>query len=297
MTEAMPNTEAGAGAAGLPAALSSAAAAAMAADRQLPVLSNRWVNGEYKHLVLRADAPLTLAQPGQFFHLLCPSNGATALTAQAMPFFRRPMSCYRADPANGQLEFLYKVAGSGTRALAGLQAGDSLTVFGPLGRGFRLDPAWRHIVVLGRGVGLATLAPLAEAAAAQHISVTAILSARNADLVMSAERFAASHARVVTVLDSDGSSMPARVGLLLEALVAAGQADAFFTCGSARLLHLLQQIGSRHGIPGQVALEQQMACGLGMCFCCVRPIRKTGGVEQSRVCCDGPVFGLHEAIA
>jgi dihydroorotate dehydrogenase electron transfer subunit len=46
---------------------------------------------------------------------------------------------------------------------------------GPLGVGFSIDPAWKHVVVLGRGVGLATLAPISQLAAENGIGVTAIL--------------------------------------------------------------------------------------------------------------------------
>lgn len=262
------------------------------AEGTLAVLANDWVNGEYKHLALAAAAPMTLARPGQFFQLLCPkAAGAGA------PFLRRPMSTYRADPQAGRLEFLYKVTGSGTRALATLRQGDSLDVLGPLGRGFRLDRAWRHIAVIGRGVGLATLAPLAEAAAGLGIGMTAILSARRADLVMSVDRFAAAGADVVSVHDEDGSSAPQQVAAILDGLIATDRADAFFTCGSERLLRLVQRYGDTHRIPCQVALEQQMACGLGMCFCCVRAFRSDKAISHRRVCCDGPVFDLQEAAS
>lgn len=256
-----------------------------------PVLRNDWVNREYKHLVLAAEPPAAHARAGQFFHLLCPSQGADR------PFFRRPMSVYRADPAAGQVEFLYKVTGAGTRGLATLAAGGECSIVGPLGRGFTLDPLWRSIVVLGRGVGLATLAPLAELAARAGVGVTAILSARAPELVMSEDRFRAIGADVVTVTDTAGDSDPAQVGAVLRRLVEAGRADAFFTCGSNRLLQLMQAVARDYRLPGQVAMEQQMACGLGMCFCCVRSFAAKGGTVHKRVCWDGPVFRLEEATS
>ena len=48
------------------------------------------------------------------------------------------------------------------------------------------------------------------------------------------------------------------------------------------------------GVAGQVALEQQMACGIGMCHCCVRLFRGANGIEPRRVCHDGPVFDVCE---
>lgn len=262
-----------------------------AAALQTEVLRQTVLNGAYRDLLLRAPAPLTEAMPGQFFQLQCPAPPGEA------PFLRRPMSLYAADAEAGTIGFLYKVTGAGTRGLAMLAPGDTLDVMGPLGRGFRLDPDWRHIVVVGRGAGLATLAPLARAARRIGIGVTAILSARRPELVVSGALFRAESAQVVAVTDSDGSSDPVHVGKLLDDLVRAERCDALFTCGSARLLRLLQGIARAHGLPGQVALEQQMACGLGMCFCCVRDFAVRGAIVHNRVCWDGPVFDLREAVA
>ncbi|MET3927869.1 dihydroorotate dehydrogenase electron transfer subunit [Devosia sp. 2618] len=255
------------------------------------VVSHQRVNAEYNLLVLAAQAPACNAVAGQFFNLECPSDG------DDQPFFRRPMSTYKADPVRGEVEFLYKVTGAGTRGLATLNAGDEMRILGPLGHGFTLDPAWKNIVILGRGVGLATLAPLAELAAANGVGVTAIISARGPEQVMSVERFSALGARIETVLDSDGSSAPDNVEAVLRALHGQGYADALFTCGSNRLMLLMQRLGAELNIPGQVAMEQHMACGLGMCFCCVRNFKVGDKVDSRRVCWDGPVFDLQEALS
>jgi dihydroorotate dehydrogenase electron transfer subunit len=261
------------------------------ADTQARVLSNDAVNEDYVHLVLQADGLALNARAGQFFNIACPS------TPQDMPYLRRPMSLYRALPEKQQIEFLYKVTGAGTRGLATLRTGDSLALLGPLGNGFTLDCRWKNIVVLGRGVGLATLAPLAEMAADQGIGVTAIISARSRALVMSVERFANSGARVEIVTDEEGTSDPANVEALLLDLIRGHKADAFFTCGSNRLMLLMKRVAAIFGLPGQVAMEQQMACGLGMCFCCVRNFASADGIEQRRVCSEGPVFALSEALS
>src|ERR1700726_89231 len=112
-----------------------------------PVVSHDWVNSEYKHLVVEASPKALSVTPGQFFNLLCPSPDVGEL------FFRRPQSIYRVSRRRGHIEFLYKGAGRGPRGLATREKGDDLNMVGPPGIGFRLDPAWRHIVVLARGVG------------------------------------------------------------------------------------------------------------------------------------------------
>jgi dihydroorotate dehydrogenase electron transfer subunit len=254
------------------------------------VVSNEWVNDEYKHLVLKVHEHALKAYAGQMFHLLCPSPDGAEV------WMRRPMSIYRVNKAAGEVEFLYKTEGRGTRGMALLQPGDEFNIAGPLGAGFKLEPSWKNIVVLGRGVGLATLAPLSQLAAEQGVGVTAILSARHQGVVMSKELFEGLGARTITVLDSDGSSAVENVERILEELIAAGKADAFFTCGSSRLLKLMQQLGKKHNIPGQVAMEQIMVCGFGACYVCVRTFEVDGKRVLKRVCRDGPVFNMQEAV-
>jgi len=254
------------------------------------VVSNAWVNKEYKHLILKVHAYALKAYAGQMFHLLCPSPDGAEV------WMRRPMSVYRVDKDAGHVEFLYKCEGRGTRGMATLAPGDDFNLAGPLGVGFTLQPSWKNIVVLGRGVGLATLAPLSQLAADHGVGVTAILSARHPDVVMSKELFEGLGAKTITVLDSDNSSAVENVETIIEGLIAAGKADAFFTCGSNRLLKLMQRLGKTHNIPGQVAVEQIMVCGFGACYVCVRTFEVDGKRVLRRVCREGPVFNMQEAV-
>jgi dihydroorotate dehydrogenase electron transfer subunit len=254
------------------------------------VLSNAEVNAEYRHLVVACSEVSARAVPGQFFQLLCPA------TDGEQPFLRRPMSLYGVDPQRRQVEFLYKVAGAGTRGLASLKPGDWLDIMGPLGAGFVLNPSMRAIVAIGRGAGLATLAPLAKAARANGTEVTAILSARRPELLVSVDLFRDQGADVIALTDSESTSGPANLERILRGLIADGKCDALFTCGSSRLLRVQQRLAREFKITGQVAMEQQMACGLGLCFCCVRDFNVGGEIVHRRVCWDGPVFDMMEAL-
>ena len=254
-----------------------------------PVVSHQWVNAEYKHLIVDASPKALAVKPGQFFNLLCPSPDEGEL------WLRRPQSVYRIDRARGRLEFLYKCVGRGTKGLATLKHGDDLNMVGPLGVGFSIDPGWKNVVVQGRGVGLATLAPISQLAGERGIGVTAILSARSSEFVMGGDLFA-KVGDVISVLDTDGTSAVENVEAILTRLIAEGKADAFYTCGSNRLFQLMKRLGKAHGIPGQIAMEQIMACGLGPCYVCVRTFEVNGKQELRRVCIEGPVFDLQEAL-
>jgi dihydroorotate dehydrogenase electron transfer subunit len=254
-----------------------------------PVVAHEWVNDEYKHLVVKATPKALAAEPGQFFHLVCPSPDEREV------WFRRPQSVYRVARSSGRIEFLYKVVGRGTRGLASLEPGDTVNMLGPLGIGFKLKPEWKNVVVLGRGVGLATMAPISQVAGERGVRVTAILSARSDELALAADLFE-SVGTVIKVLDTDGTSEVENVEGILLRLIAENKADAFFTCGSNRLLQLMKRLGREHGIPGQAAMEQIMACGLGPCYICVRTFEVNGKKEMRRVCVEGPVFDLQEVL-
>lgn len=258
-------------------------------ETHCPVLAHDWVNHEYKHLVVKATPKALAAKPGQFFQLLCPSPDAIEV------WFRRPQSVYRVERSSGRLEFLYKVVGRGTQGLATLKPGDLLDMVGPLGRGFTIDPQHRNIVVLGRGVGLATMAPISQLAGQMGVRITAILSARSPELALAADLFE-SVGTVIKVLDTDGTSSVENVEGILRRLVREGKADAFYTCGSNRLLQLMKRVAREHRIPGQAAMEQIMACGLGPCYICVRTFERAGKKEMRRVCVEGPVFDLQECL-
>lgn len=247
------------------------------------VVEHRWVNARYKYLRLACPAPLgrtTVA--GQFFQLACPVSEHEA------PFLRRPMSIYGIGPEEDRIEFLYHVKGLGTRTLERLHEGDTLTMVGPLGRGFTFSPQWKRVLLVARGVGLATMAPLVPLADRAGVEITALLSARTPGDLMQQEFLRGATARVHAVFDSDGTSAVPQVRKTLEKVLREGRPDMIYTCGSNRLLQLLQDLG----VEGEVALEQQMACAMGVCLSCVRLFNEAGEKVFRRVCCEGPVFSL-----
>lgn len=244
------------------------------------VEEHRWVNARYKYLRLACPAPLAQRTvPGQFYQLACPVGEHEA------PFLRRPMSVYGIGPQPERIEFLYHVKGLGTRALERLRSGEPLAVTGPLGVGFTFSPGWKRILLVARGVGLATMAPLVPLAARAGVAISAVLSARSPADLMRDEFLRGAQAEVHAVFDSDGTSAVENVRRIVQA---APPADMAYTCGSNRLLELLQRLQ----VHGEVALEQQMACAMGVCLSCVRLFNERGEKVFRRVCCEGPVFRL-----
>ena len=257
-----------------------------------PVVSHDWVNAEYKHLDRRGVAQGADGQARPVLQSALP----VARRRRAVAAAAAERLSHRPAPS-GRIEFLYKCVGRGTYGLATLKRGDDLNMVGPLGVGFTVDPGWKHIVVLGRGVGLATLAPISQLAGEHGIGVTAILSARSPEFVMAGDLFAQGRRRHQRARHRRHAARSRTSRRSSQRLIAQRKADAFFTCGSNRLFQLMKRARPRpHGIPGQVAMEQVMACGLGPCYVCVRTFEVDGKKELRRVCIEGPVFDLQEAV-
>ncbi|MBV2180755.1 MAG: dihydroorotate dehydrogenase electron transfer subunit [Castellaniella sp.] len=256
------------------------------------VVEHRWVNARYKYLQLESDADLArMTRPGQFYQLKCP------VTEASQPFLLRPMSVYGTGPASGDIAFLYNVTGTGTRAMAGLAIGDSMSIVGPLGNTFTIQPDFRRALLVARGVGLATLAPVVRALARTQARIVVVMSARAPQDLMRAEFLGDLPAEVHCVYDSDGSSDVSQVEALVRELLAAQATDAVYTCGSQRLLLLLQRVlRDFPAVLGEVAMEQHMACGMGVCLSCVRLFDVGGAKQFLRVCRDGPVFDIRDVV-
>ena len=257
---------------------------------------HRWVNKRYKYLRLTAQADLTgSTKPGQFYQLKCPGIN------DLQPFLLRPMSVYGVGPDAGTIEFLYNVTGIGTQALSDLKVGGHMDIVGPLGNTFAFDPGYKRIMVVARGVGLATMAPLVQQAAAAGVKIIAIMSARASQDMMQGEFLRGVDADVHCVYDSDGSSSVGAVDALVRRLLDNEQPDMVYTCGSHRVLMLLQRVLADYPqIRGEVAMEQRMACGMGVCLSCVRLFDcKTGQSSDKkflRVCREGPVFSIRDVV-
>jgi dihydroorotate dehydrogenase electron transfer subunit len=257
-------------------------------SRRVKILSNVKVSDRYWHMIVDASAIKETVNPGQFFNILCGES--------IYPLLRRPLSVYRTDFENKTLEFLYLVKGLGTQKMAEYRAGDQIDIFGPLGVGFNLKDSHSSILLLARGVGVATLAALAYKAVAENKQVIAILSARSRNDLLSADYLAGLGVQVHKVTDEEGTSEVGKVEALVNGLMAENDVDALYTCGSKRLSRLMQNIAKREELPGEIALEEHMGCAMGVCFACVCNIKDGTETKSVRVCVEGPVFPLEQVV-
>jgi dihydroorotate dehydrogenase electron transfer subunit len=250
------------------------------------VLSNRRT-GAYHSITLVAPDVADKAKPGQFVEIAVPGGRDFLL--------RRPFSIHQASRRGGwagTLEIVLEAGGPGTAWLAGVKTHDVLDVIGPLGRPFSYPAELTSCLLVGGGYGAAPLYFLSEELRARNKNVHMILGARDHERVfkpIEGKRLADS----VVVTTEDGSmGERGRVTDVVPTAVARTGAQVVYACGPNAMLRAVAEYCLSRGIPCQVAVEEMMACGLGVCWTCAVPmIAKDGrGWWNMRACLEGPVF-------
>ncbi len=263
--------------------------------------------------VLRLAAPrcAAAATPGSYVHLPC---------GPGLPM-RRPLSIMRADAAEGWVEVLYKVVGHGLAELALRKPGETLSCLGPIGRGFSPNAARPRLLLVGGGVGIPPIVFLAERIAAGRGYSPLVLMGSElpfpfepATSRLPAPGLPAAATKAMPQLESFG--VPSRLASLsgfpgchrgyvteladawLASLDGKARSEAeIFACGPHGMLVAIAALARRHGVPCQVSLEENMACGVGGCAGCTVLVRTPGGPAMKRVCVDGPVFDAAAVFA
>jgi dihydroorotate dehydrogenase electron transfer subunit len=270
------------------------------------VLRHTRFDGEQHVLRLEAPRCAARATPGSFAHVRCD---------ESLPM-RRPLSIMRAHPGEGWIELLYKVVGRGTRLLCERRPGDSLSLLGPIGRGFEPHVHRPRVLALGGGVGIPPMIFLAERLHEQRAAGWKPLVLMGSEIPFP---FQPRPSRIVVpgvapeviaampLLDDWGiaSRLASKSGFpgchdgfvtdlardWLASLDAARQAEVeIFACGPTPMLAAVARLAQEFGVPCQVSLEEYMACAVGGCAGCAVRVMTPDGPAMKRVCVDGPVF-------
>lgn len=243
--------------------------------------------GAYHHLTLVAPGVPERTRPGHFVALAVGGDSSAML-------LRRAFSVYRVREGGvhtGTVEIVFAVHGPGTAWLAALRAHDPVALLGPLGRPFALPKEPVPCTLVAGGYGSAPMFALAERLHARGCAVHMVLGAATENRlfgVLEAKRSAQS----VTVTTEDGSlGQRGRVTDVLPALLARTRTDVVYSCGPMGMLRAVADVAEQHGSHSQCAVEEAMACGVGVCMTCVLPVVGDDGITRMvRSCVEGPVF-------
>jgi dihydroorotate dehydrogenase electron transfer subunit len=265
--------------------------------------------GAYHALSLVSPAIARAARPGQFIEVRTGHRSTFML--------RRPFSIHaikRGGPGVGSVEIVFEVVGPGTAQLAEVRPHDQVAVIGPLGEPFGMPERPTNCVLVGGGYGTAPLFFLAEELRARRCRVDFVVGATTeARLfkVMDAKR--ASHTLAVTTDDGSSGARGVVTDVLPEVL-ARGRAERVYACGPMPMLAAVSRVAAAARVLCEVAVEEKMGCGTGLCYSCVVPVYpppgQTGPVadpavgalrrvdqlspqaptRMARTCVEGPVF-------
>jgi dihydroorotate dehydrogenase electron transfer subunit len=249
-------------------------------QREVEVVARRPV-AAYVELTLAAPETAAAAEPGQFVAFAVGGPLSAALLRRSIAI---------AGVGEGTVTVVVAPHGVGSTWLTGLQQGDRVDVVGPLGRPFPLPAPGTPALLVGGGYGAAALAPLAQALEAQGSPVAAVAGAASADRLCSLDELAAAGARVEVTTDDGSAGRQGLVTLAVDELI--GEAGVVYACGPMPMLRAVAAAATAAGLPSYVAVEEAMACGIGVCMTCVLPVIGADGRSRfARSCTEGPVFG------
>ncbi|MBR1528455.1 MAG: dihydroorotate dehydrogenase electron transfer subunit [Oscillospiraceae bacterium] len=247
---------------------------------EYPIIHKQALAKDVYSFVILCPEIAQLACPGQFVHILPKGFG-----------LRRPISIAGIDKQAGTLRIVFIIKRQGTQTIAGLNQGDYLDMIGPLGHGFTLLPEAQHVILVGGGIGVPPMLPLA---AYYGEKATAVSGFRTFQQVILQEDLETCKARTICCTE-DGSAGAVKgfVTTPLEQLLSEG-ADAVFACGPIPMLKAVAEVCMRNQTYCEVSLEERMACGVGACLGCACKIKKDHQEEFLHVCKNGPVFKAEE---
>jgi dihydroorotate dehydrogenase electron transfer subunit len=240
--------------------------------------------GAYHRLVLRAEGIAERVLPGHFAALAVDGADGSLL-------LRRPFFVHRADPAEATVEVVFAEAGPGTRALGRRRVGDVVDVVAPLGNAFPVPTGPASALMVAGGYGSVPLLGLADRIIEQGGSVGFILGAPTAERLFGVERAKELTPDVLVTTEDGGYGIRGQVTLPLTEAMRAIEARVVYAAGPTGMLRAVAEVCGREGVRCFTAVEQTMACGVGVCMTCVLPVVGDDGVSRLvRSCVDGPCF-------
>lgn len=252
------------------------------------ITENTPVNKDHNLLVLSPDNIQQHPLPGQFYMI------GTDFSYD--PLLKRPFSIFRetSSAEGGELQFLYRIKGKGTKRLKEMKKGETVNLLGPLGNGYPMPGKNLTPILIAGGIGIASLFPLAKKLSG---NIHLFYGARTKNELLMLNELKGLVKKELLISADDGSK--GTKGTVVDVL------NNFFTrhsslvtchllyaCGPSPMLEAVSKFAAEKGIKGYISMEENMACGVGACLGCTVKTKK----GYKRVCKEGPVFSAEEIV-
>ena len=247
----------------------------------LLVIENKQLNKDNFLLKLQSTVPVSEIFPGQFVNI-------EIKDAQEI-FLRRPFSVLDVDYQNQTISLLVKVLGRGSKKLTETQIGIKISTILPLGKSFSLPAKDDRILLIGGGSGVAPMLFLAKICGLKPQNVHILIGAKSVSDHIDIEEYKSFGSFYYTTEDGTLGEK----GFVTNHPLFTDKLKEFtkiYTCGPDPMMKAIGRMAIAKAIFCEVSLENMMACGFGVCLCCVEDT-KTG---HKCVCTDGPVFNVND---
>lgn len=243
--------------------------------------------GQYHQLIIRIGEVANQCKPGNFVAINVGGEYSRMVLRRAFAISRVSDS----SSFGGAMELIVAPHGSGSKWLCAQGEGTVLDVVVPLGTAFGIPTKPVQVLLVGGGYGSAPLFGLAEILHARGCRVDMLLGASTAGKIyapMEGKR-AVNSLRIFT---EDGSmGQLGRVTDPIKLLIEDFDIAVIYSCGPMPMLAAINEITSGTDVIHQCAVEESMACGIGICMTCVLPVKdEAGNLSMLRSCIDGPVM-------
>jgi len=254
------------------------------------VVSNKRV-GQYHQLIINIGDLATVCKPGNFVAINVGGENSRMILRRAFAISRVSSS----STFGGTMELIVAPHGQGSKWLCAQTEGRVIDVIVPLGTAFGIPTEPVQVLLVGGGYGSAPLFGLAEVLNARGCRVDMLLGSSTASKIyapMEGKR-SVNSLRIYTEDGSMGQS--GRVTDPIRDLINDMNIAVIYSCGPMAMLSAIDAITRGTDVVHQCAVEESMACGIGICMTCVLPVSDTeGNITMQRSCIDGPVMdGAH----
>jgi dihydroorotate dehydrogenase electron transfer subunit len=257
-----------------------------AVQEMVTILSNKRV-GAYHQILLNVGDIVKNCRPGNFVAISVGGDTSKMILRRAFAISRVSES----SQYGGTMELIVAPHGSGSKWLCSQLEGSEIDIVAPLGTAFGIPTEPISALLIGGGYGSAPLFGLADVLKSRGCKVDMLLGASVGSKIyapMEGKRSVNS----LKIYTEDGSmGETGRVTENLLNIVKDRNIDVIYSCGPMAMLSAITALVADTDVIHQCAVEESMACGIGICMTCVLPVRnEDGSTSMLRSCIDGPVM-------
>lgn len=249
--------------------------------RNLVVTENTALNSTNFLIRLSSSEPIPKLLPGQFVNI--------DIKDSCEIFLRRPFSVFDVDYTQNTFSIIVKILGRGSKKLTEIRKGEWLSIIFPLGKGFTFPKINDRILLVGGGSGVAPVLFLAKQSGLNKENISLLLGAKTKEDHVNVNEYAQYGNLYFTT--EDGSL--GEKGFVTQHSVFYNNLenyDKIYACGPDAMMKAIASEAKKANVFCEVSLENLMACGFGVCLCCIEPTVK----GNLCVCTEGPVFNIND---